>query len=307
MRRILITGSSGLVGRELRRTLEVRGYEVRGLDLRANDDERGDVRDSARVAAALEGVAGIIHLAAVSRVAWAEENPDACWSTNVEGLRTVLECARFGGPQPWIVFASSREVYGQADVLPVAETAPLRPINVYGRTKVAGEHLIGAARREGVRAAIVRLSNVYGSTLDHDNRVVPAFARAAALGRTLRVDGSDNEFDFNHVTDTARGIATLVDQLVDGGDAPPPIQFVSGESTTLGALAHQAVSLGRAGAVITEAPSRAFDVSRFCGTPARAKALLGWAPRASLAEGLARLVADFGREIQHTRAPAGAP
>lgn len=307
MKPILITGSSALVGRDLRRTLQARGHEVRGLNLRAGHHERGDVRDRERVRAALNGVAGVIHLATVSRVAWGEGDPEACWSTNVDGLRTVLECAPRCSASPWVVFASSREVYGQADMLPVAEDAPLRPVNVYGRTKVAGEELIAAAQREGrLRAAIVRLSNVYGSTVDHDDRVVPAFARAAACGMTLRVDGSDNEFDFTHVSDTSRGLAAVVEHLVAGGDAPPPIQLVTGVSTTLGALAQCAVSLGRAGAVITEAPCRAYDVSRFRGTWARAKALLGWSPRVPIAEGLAQLVSDFRRELAHARPQAGA-
>jgi UDP-glucose 4-epimerase len=298
MKRILITGSSGLVGRDLRRSLAERGHHIRGLDLRADHLERGDVRDLERVTEALEDVVGVIHLAAVSRVAWGERDPGACWSTNVDGLRTVLDCARHRSAPPWVIFASSREVYGQADVIPVAEDAPLRPVNVYGRTKVAGEDLIEAIRGEGVRAAIVRLSNVYGSTHDPDDRVIPAFARAAALGTTLRVEGAANEFDFTHVSDTTRGDGSPRRAPRTRGDAPPPIQFVSGVSTTLGALAQHAISLGRAGAVITEASARSFDVSRFCGSPARAKALLGWSPRVSLTDGLAQLVDEFRREFE---------
>ncbi len=306
MKRILITGSSGLIGRDLRRYLEVRGYEVCGLDLRADRHERGDVRDRERVAAALSGVAGVIHLAAISRVVWAEQDPEGCWTTNVDGLRTVLECARKSAASPWLVFASSREVYGQAEAFPVSEDAPRRPVNVYGQTKVAGELLVEEARRHGLRAAIVRLSNVYGSTVDHEDRVLPAFARAAAFGATLRVDGSDNEFDFTHVSDTSRGLSSLVDQLVAGGDPPPPIQLVTGVSTTLGAAARHAISVGRAGAGLTEAPSRAFDVSRFRGDWARARALLGWTPRVALADGLARLVSDFQREAVAIQSQAGA-
>ncbi len=307
MKRILITGSSGLVGRDVRQSLELRGCCVHGLDLRADHHERGDVRDRDRVSAALDGVAGVIHLAAVSRVAWGERDPEGCWATNVDGLRTVLECAKSTAAAPWLVFASSREVYGQAEVLPVSEDAPRRPVNVYGRSKLAGEMLIEASQREGLRAAIVRLSNVYGSTADHADRVLPAFARAAARGATLRVDGSDNEFDFTHVSDTTRGLVALVEHLVAGGEPPPPIQLATGVSTTLAQAARHAVSCGRAGAVIAEAPSRAFDVSRFRGTWARAHALLGWAPRVAIADGLARLVSDFQREREHSRPQVGAP
>lgn len=306
MKRILVTGSSGLVGRDLRSILERRGHHVRGLDLRADDRERGDVRDRERVSKALDGVAGVIHLAAISRVAWGERDPEGCWTTNVDGLRVVLECAKSAAGAPWFIFASSREVYGQAEVLPVSEDAPRRPINAYGRTKLAGELLIEAARHEGLRAATVRLSNVYGSTVDHDDRVLPAFARAAARGATLRVDGSDNEFDFTHLSDTTRGLAALVEHLIAGGDPPPPIQFVTGVSTTLAEAARYAVSFGRVGAVITEAPSRTFDVARFRGTWARAHSLLGWAPRVTISDGLARLVNDFQRDCGDARPHARA-
>jgi nucleoside-diphosphate-sugar epimerase len=306
MKRILITGSSGLVGRALRRDLQLRGHDVSGLDLRADHHERGDVRDREHVSAALDGVTGVIHLAAVSRVAWGERDPEGCWTTNVDGLRTVLECARSSAASPWFVFASSREVYGQAEALPVSEDAALLPVNVYGRTKLAGEMLIEAARRDGLRAATVRLSNVYGSTADHEDRVLPAFARAAARGATLRVDGSHNEFDFTHVSDTSRGLVALVEHLEAGAEPPPPIQFVTGVSTTLADAARYAVSFGRVGAVITEAPSRAFDVGRFRGTWARAHALLGWSPRVAISEGLERLVSDFQRDCEHPRPQVGA-
>lgn len=305
MKRILLTGSSGVIGRDLRQSLALRGHAVCGLDLRGDHHERGDVRDRDRVAAALDGVSGVIHLAAVSRVAWGERDPEGCWTTNVDGLRTVLECARSSAASPWVVFASSREVYGQAEVLPVSEDAPRRPVNVYGRTKLAGEMLIEEARREGLRAAVVRLSNVYGSTVDHEDRVLPAFARAAARGAMLRVDGSDNEFDFTHVSDTTTGLSSLVDHLAAGGDPPPPIQFATGVSTTLAQAARYAVSFGRSGATITEAPSHAFNVSRFRGTWARAHVLLGWAPRVVIRDGLARLVSDFQRGCEDARPQAG--
>ena len=304
---ILITGSSGLVGRAMRRALEARGHEVRGLDLRSSGSERGDIRDRNRVDAALDGVTGVVHLAAVSRVAWGERDPDACWSTNVDGLRNVLECSQRRAEPPWLIFASSREVYGQAEALPASEDAPLRPVNVYGRSKVAGEQLIDEARRGGVRASVARLSNVYGCTRDHADRVVPAFTRGVVLGSVLRVDGSSHAFDFTHVDDTTRGIAALVGRLSQDTDAPPPMHFVSGDSTTLGQLARLAITLGGGGSIIEEAPPRSFDVSRFHGSGARAKAVLDWSPRVSLEHGLARLIKDFRDELGSACQQVGAP
>lgn len=295
--RILITGSSGLVGSALVSALTARSMEVIQFDMRAGGDAQGDVCDAARLREAFEGVGGVIHLAAVSRVLWGERDPELCWSTNVGGLKNVLAAAAESTTSPWVIFASSREVYGQPDALPVQEDCPLRPVNIYGRSKVEGERLVAEAQRNGVRACTIRLSNVFGSATDHLDRVVPAFARAAALGHELRVDGADHTFDFTHIDDVSRGIMALTELLATTDDTPPPIHFVSGTPTTLGELAAMAIRIARTGATIRAAPPRDFDVARFFGSPARAKALLGWQPYVGLEEGLTRLISVF-REPQ---------
>lgn len=299
MKTILVTGGLGLVGTGLTAVLPRHGLVVRSMDIRVPDPHsRGDVRNAAGLAHHLHGCDGIIHLAAVSRVVWGERDPDLCWGTNVGGTRAVLEAAARSPRRPWVIFASSREVYGQPDVLPATEDAPLRPVNVYGRSKAAGERLVEDARAQGVRACTIRLSNVYGRIDDHADRVVPAFARAAVTGRPLRVEGAGHTFDFTHVKDVARGIAALA-LLLDRREAPlpPPIHFVSGIPTTLGQLAELAVRLAGSASPRTEAPSRTFDVARFYGDRSRAAALLGWAPEIPLADGLARLIGDIRADL----------
>jgi UDP-glucose 4-epimerase len=291
--RILITGSSGLVGTALAAALRAEGTLVVPFDLRARGEAKGDIRDRVRLREALSGVEGIIHLAAVSRVVWGERDPELCRATNVLGLKGMLELAAEAPLKPWLIFASSREVYGQAERLPVVEECALRPVNLYGRSKVEGERLVAEARNAGVRACTIRLSNVYGSTGDHPDRVVPAFARAAGLGQELRVDGLDHTFDFTHVDDVVRGIVALGEQLTVGESPPPPIHFVSGIPTTLGQLASLAIRMGQSGATMRAAAARNFDVARFYGDAARARALLGWVPRVPLDEGLDRLVRAF--------------
>lgn len=291
--KVLMTGSAGVIGGALRVALESEGAEVIGFDLRASGAERGDVRDEAALGRAAEGCTGILHLAAVSRVVWGERDPEGCWATNVSGTRNVIAAALARPEPPWLVFASSREVYGEPETLPVTEDTPLRPVNVYGRSKAEGEALVTDARERGLRAGILRFSNVYGSPSDHPDRVVPAFARAAAFGGRLRVDGGDSTFDFAHLDDTVRGITTLVRLLVSGADVPPPVHLATGVATTLSELAHLAVELAATTATLGEAPARDYDVSRFVGDPSRARAVLGWSPRVPLREGLSRLLADI--------------
>lgn len=287
--RILVTGSRGLVGTALSSALLAAGYQVRGLDLRAADESRGDVCDRAAVGRALEGCCGVVHLAAVSRVVDGERDPQACREVNVGGTRVLLEAALARPAPPWVIYASSREVYGQPARLPADESAQRRPLNVYGRSKVEAEDLVDEA---GLRSAILRFSNVYGSTGDHVDRVVPAFARNAVLGRPLRVDGRDCTFDFTHLTDTVRGILAVVRRL-EAGQGLAPVHLLTGVPTTLGELAALAVELAGGGSTVVEAPSRSFDVHRFHGNPLRAAELLGWRAEVGLRDGLARLIRDF--------------
>jgi UDP-glucose 4-epimerase len=292
MSRILITGSHGLVGTAMTSLLTDAGHDVRSLDLRApEDDGRGDVLDPRAALAAVAECDGILHLAAVSRVIWGERGPARCRATNEGGTRNVLRAALTSPRRPWIVFASSREVYGEPDALPVGEDAPLRPVNVYGETKIAGERLIDEARGAGLATAIVRLSNVYGSVHDHADRVVPAFVRCALAGEPLRIDGADHTFDFTHIDDTARGIAAVVDALRAGERRLPPIHLLPGTPTTLGELAAAAVDLAASASPLVHAPPRSYDVARFYGDPSRAHTLLGWRPRVPLRDGLARFLA----------------
>lgn len=294
--RILVTGSAGLIGRALTPLLRAERFAVVAFDLRA--DPPRDIADAGALRRGLEGIDGIVHLAGVSRVIDGERDPDRCRRINVEATRALLELAGKGAGAPWFIQASSREVYGQQDVLPVREDAPLRPCNVYAHTKVAVEQLTERARAAGMATAILRFSNVFGDVLDHPDRVVPAFARTAAMGGVLRVDGAGCTFDFTHVSDVADGILRVVLRLCDGERALPPIHFVSGRQTSLGELAGLAMELGGPAVARAEAPARGFDVHRFCGAPERADDLLGWRATTPLEIGFARLVKAYRSAMQ---------
>lgn len=294
--RILVTGCQGLIGKAVSSSLGSSGHEMRGLDLRAIDAEsRGDVRDGARMRERLDGCDGVVHLAAVSRVITAEQDPQACWSTNVDALRELFRIVASSTKRPWVLFVSSREVYGQASKLPATEDATLAPVNIYGRSKVAGEELCNAARVDGLRVAVARLSNVFGSTADHADRVVPAFVRAALSHSTIRIDGRENTFDFTHVDDALLGLRAITEALAEGKADLPPVHFVTGVPTTLGELASVVIRLADSRASILDAPIRTFDVARFVGDPTRARSLLGWSPRVTLEAGLSRLIEDYRR------------
>lgn len=297
MRNLMITGGLGLIGTALNNSLLEAGVSSEIFDIggKTSDDTYGDIRDIDALRDRMARCDGVVHLGAVSRVVSSEQDPPACWATNIEGTRNVLQAAAQvpAGRRPWVINASSREVYGHPATLPVAEDAPLKPVNVYGRSKAAAEALTIAARSAGVVTAIARFSNVYGTIEDHHDRVIPAFCRAAATGSTIHIEGAAHTFDFTWVDDVADGLFSLCRAVSAEAGAFPTVHFVSGRATTLGELAEIARSAGRAETKIVHHAPRTFDVSEFYGDPRRAEELLGWRALTTLEAGVERLVGAF--------------
>lgn len=286
-----MTGSAGLIGRALRPRLENSGYVVVGCDLRAAADERFDFCDISQVNSAMAGCGGIIHLGAVSRVMAGEQNPSLCKKVNVEGTKTLVAAALQSPRRPWFLYACSREVYGNPSRLPCGPKSPIKPENTYARTKAEAERAVLSLREKNMVAASVRFSNVFGSVNDYPDRVVPAFARAAANNGVLRLEGESNFFDFTHLTDTVDAVMRVVEALEAKISNFPPLDIVTGRATTLRELAKMAVAAG--GGRIESAPPRGVGAEKFQGDPAPAKKELGWVARQPLEEAVASLVRDF--------------
>ncbi|MBP7074728.1 MAG: NAD(P)-dependent oxidoreductase [Rhabdochlamydiaceae bacterium] len=293
--KILITGSKGLIGSSLARSLANIGIEVLGLDLKYDQEDPnfGDILDGDDVFSKVSQVDGIVHLAAVSRVIDGEKKPQLCWKTNVEGTENIVQASAQSEKEPWIIYASSREVYGEQKELPVKESTPLKPVNIYGESKFAAEKKIEEAQQRGLVATIVRFSNVYGSIHDHPDRVIPAFCRASALGTTIRVDGRENSFDFTYLDDVVQGLISLILLISARKTSFYPIHFTRGIGVTLEQVAAIAQRASEFPISIVEGPSRSFDVSCFYGDPSRAKELLGWDACVSIEEGMIRLIHQF--------------
>jgi UDP-glucose 4-epimerase len=175
---ILVTGSSGRVGRRLVEALLARGETVRGFDLRPNSlvhprysDVTGAFDDPSAALAAMSGVTIVFHLGAF--MSWLPADQAKLFAANVEGTRVVLEAALKAGAKR-LIFASSGEVYpeGVPEKLPVDETHPLKPRSAYGVTKLLGEELVHwAARAGGTRTTILRFSHTQEASelLDPDS------------------------------------------------------------------------------------------------------------------------------------------
>jgi nucleoside-diphosphate-sugar epimerase len=186
--KILSTGCAGFIGSHLTGDLIAARNEVAVLDINVKkniaemncEEIEADVRDAEAVAAAVRDKDLIFHLAAASRVAWGQERPHECFSTNVMGTPTVLESVRGAGEHCPCILTSSREVYGEPARVPVREDFDKKPVSIYGASKLASEYLVRTyCTAFCIPYAIVRFSNVYGSHRDPPERVIPTFARVA--------------------------------------------------------------------------------------------------------------------------------
>ena len=286
--RIVVTGGAGFIGSHLiDRLLASGASEVVGFDnlsrgrlenvAHLRHDRRfelvnGDVRDRGSVASVLEGACLVYHLAAQSRVIGAVQHADYTFDTNVIGTYNVLRaCVDLDVHR--VLFASSREVYGEPISLPVDEDSPLVPINSYGASKVAGEVFCRAFRREfGLETVILRLANVYGPR--DIGRVIPSWIDDAADGRELRVYGGKQVMDFVWVGQT-------VDALIRAGeiDGPvPPINVGSGTGTRIVDLARRIARLAESPARVRLEPARPMEVTRFIASVERMRQLLKLEP-----------------------------
>lgn len=280
--RVLVTGGAGFIGHHLVPALVSRGHDVVVIDnfrrgrwrlpaLAGARVVQGDIRDIDSCRAAAAGARAVVHLAAQSAVISSETDPAATIATNVTGTWNVVTAAREAGATH-LVFASSREVYGEPARLPVHEDAPLAPRNLYGASKVAGEALVSTLRGTGTAPSILRLANVVGSG-DAD-RVVPLWVTAAQRGQPLKVFGGTQELDFVPV---ATVVAAIV-RLVERGPVGAPVNVGSGTRTSLLALADRLRAEIGSGVPVEILPPRGPEVMRFQADVRRMRALLGIEP-----------------------------
>jgi len=166
----------------------------------------GDIRDERLIKSTLTpDVVGVINLAAVSRVLWCLENGPDCEDVNVRGTDLILQQLSnqySDRPSlPWFIQASSREVYGSADVALVTEDTPRIPANVYGSSKLRAEEVIERfvstlSQTQGSPAfhsIALRLSNVYGGEFDHRERLIPSIMTQAIAHRTIQIVGGHQD------------------------------------------------------------------------------------------------------------------
>ncbi len=222
----LVTGATGLIGKRLAHALLEDGWQVRGLDLRAQPVPfpcvQGDVRDAALVERLIPERGLVFHLASIVGVRNVLEHPSDCHETSVLGTETVARIARSKGTR--VVFTSSSEVYGAAQVgSAISEERSLPstygawPRASYPEGKREAETILQQHGASGLDQRIARLFNVSGPGQSAaSGMVLPTFVEAAIAGRPLPIlhHGEDVRC-FQHVEDAVRGLLKLA-----GDDCP---------------------------------------------------------------------------------------
>lgn len=274
----------------LRKGFQVSLYDVKyGPNTEALDCEKivGDVTDRNLIHDAIRGKDVVIHLAAVSRVETGQRLPEDCLRVNVLGTLNILE-AIAKSETPVLIYGSSREVYGNPRSLPVREGDAKRPLSVYGVSKLTAESLIRAFHRtEDVPYLIFRFSNVYGSTHDLPERVIPKFTRLALAGEALPVNWGKQVLDFTFIDDVVDGLAKSLEKIsADEDIANTDINLATRSGTSVLQLAKKIKTIFHSGSEISILPRRSYDVTKFIGNFNKARRYLGWRPSFSLADGL---------------------
>ena len=289
---ILVTGSSGTIGTRLVEKLLERGDHVIGVDWRKNEWKpdidkvtiQMDLRDLEKTKSLPGDIDLIVHLAANARVYDLVEDPDRA-RDNMLTTYNVLEYARKNGIKK-VMFASSREVYGNAGKTSYnEEMAEIRHCeSPYTASKIAGEALVEAYTRcYGIDHIILRFSNVYGM-YDNSNRVIPLFLRLAKKNEQLTVFGKQKKLDFTYIDDTISGLLQCIDKFDKAKNDTYNLAF--GDGTTIEHLAERVVELTKSKSKLSYAPARTGEVQHYIADIAKAKKVLGYKPVTSFEEGI---------------------
>ncbi len=302
----LITGGAGFIGAHLANRLAASGHHVRVVDDLSSGDQthltpqvhfhRGDVNNIPFMWSMLQDVDCVYHLAARVSVAQSMLYPRDYNDANVGGTVAVMEAMRDAGVRR-VVLASSGAIYGDLSRQPVTEEMIPNPDSPYAVSKWAAEqyvHTIG--HLWGIETVALRIFNAYGPQqslpLSHAP-VVPRFLRQIFSGGSLVLFGDGGQTrDFIYVSDVVDALvaaaeATYVDRQV--------INIGSGDETSIDHLASmvEQVAGQRTNRIYNKAKSG--GVQRLVADISRARSLLRWQPRVSLAQGLTRTIAEDAR------------
>ena len=318
--RVLITGGLGFIGSNLAIRLVHEGAMVTLVDsmipeyggnlwniqpigdrVRVNI---ADVRDEHAMKYLLRECDYLFNLAGQTSHLDSMENPYIDLDINARAQLSILEACRRYNRDIKIVFASTRQIYGKPQYLPVDEYHPLQPVDVNGINKLAGEMYHRLYHQvHGIRATILRLTNTYGPrmrVLDARQTFLGIWIRQLIEGQPISVYGDGRQIrDFNYVDDVVEALllAAISDDVNGGifnlGDDHP----ISLKETAEMLIACR--QQGRFVLVPFPADRKQIDIGDYYGDYRSISARLSWKPSTGLKEGLQRTVEYYAKYHDH--------
>lgn len=304
MAKILVTGGAGYIGSHTTHALLENGHDVQVLD----DLSKGyahnvpegrlnvvNLHDTAGVAAlfAAHRFDAVVHFAAFIAVGESVSEPEKYFRNNVGGSLSLLAAMRKANVRR-LVFSSTAAVYGNPESTPIPETAPLKPVNPYGESKLMTETTLRWMDQcSGLRSVILRYFNACGAESkfgigeehEPETHLIPLIFRAIRTGKPLTIFGNDYATedgtcirDYIHVSDLAAAHLTALDSLMSGG---PSAIFNAGAGhgySVLQVLRAAEKVTGRA-VPHTFGTRRDGDPAELVADSSKLQKTMGWQPR----------------------------
>ncbi len=319
-RRVLITGGLGFIGSNLAHRVAELGadvllvdslipdyggnsFNIRGLEDRVRVNI-SDVRDETSMDVLVRDQEVIFNLAGQVSHIDSMRDPYTDLDINCRAQLSMLEACRKHNPAVRVVFAGTRQVYGRPEKLPVDEHHLVRPTDINGVNKAAGEyyHLLYHSVY-GVRACSLRLTNVYGprQLIKHNRQgFIGWFIRLAIEGREIQIFGDGSQLrDFVYVDDAVDAFLRAgADETCDGG-----VFNIGGDEPIshrdLVGLLLRVAGTGSVRYVAWPPEKKRIDIGSFYSDSTRFRTATGWRPSVSLREGFARTIAFYREHLPH--------
>ena len=307
-KKILVTGGLGLIGSNLANELVRIGAEVTILDslypafggnmFNIKDFEDriniviGDIRNKSLIQLLVPDCEIIFNLAAQTSHIGSMKDPKNDLEINSLAQLNILEVCKELNPKVKIVYASTRQIYGKPDYLPVDESHPIRPVDVNGINKLSGEnfHLL-YNNLFGIRASILRLTNTYGPGMrikDARQTFLGIWLRSLIEGEPVKVFGDGMQIrDFNYVSDSVD--ALLVAGISEKADGKI-FNLGNADVIQLKDLAEMLIEINGKGnyeLVPFPAERSSIDIGNYFSDYTKIQKELGWQPKVNLRTGLA--------------------
>jgi len=324
-RRVMITGGAGFIGSNLARRLVALGADILIIDSLLPDyggnlfnldglESRvrlniADIRQGTTMNYLVRDREVIFNLAGQVSHIDSMRDPHTDLEINCRSQLTLLEACRQHNPRTKVVFAGTRQIYGRPDRLPVDESHLVRPTDINGINKAAGEYYHMVYNNVfGVRACSLRLTNVYGprQLIRHNRQgFIGWFIRLALEGRPIEIYGDGSQMrDLVYVDDVADAFLRAGADDRCNGEA---FNVGGSEPIAHADLAARLVELAETTSDVRFVPwpdeKRRIDIGSFYTDSSKFSRTTGWRPQVSLADGLTRTLAFYRAHLDRYTAP----